>query len=303
MSKAIGMRMLHSVLSLLFLLILGFALVRLSGDPINFLVDPTASPAQKAMIREQLGLDRSVPSQFVDYLGQLARGDLGLSFRYRAPVSVLIEQRLPNTLLMSIAAVTLMLLVAVPLGVYAAYKQGSFVDTSARGIAALGQSVPDFWLGLMLILLFAVNLKWLPAGGIGGAEHLVLPAITLSFAAIAGLTRLLRSSMIEVLNSDYVLFLRARGTPERTVLWKHSLRNAGLSSLSFVGVVIGGLVTGSVLVETIFNWPGIGLLFIEAVRNRDFGVAQGVMLFFGVAYIVTNLCVDLLYLRLNPRLR
>jgi peptide/nickel transport system permease protein len=303
MAKVVGTRILHSLLSLFFLLILGFSLVRLSGDPINFLVEPTASAAQKQMVREQLGLDKSIPIQFVDYLGQLARGDLGLSFRYRAPVVDLIEQRLPNTLLMATAAVILMLMVAVPLGVQAAYRQGTPVDMTARGIAALGQAVPDFWLGLMLILVFAVNLKWFPAGGYGGTSHLVLPAITLSFAAIAGLTRLLRSSMIEVLSSDYVLFLRARGTPERNILWKHSLRNAGLTSLSFVGVVIGGLVTGSVLVETIFNWPGIGLLFIEAVRNRDFGVAQGVMLFFGVAYIVTNLLVDVLYLRLNPRLR
>jgi peptide/nickel transport system permease protein len=303
MGKVIGTRILHSLLSLFFLLILGFSLVRLSGDPINFLVEPTASAAQKQMLREQLGLDRAIPVQFVDYLGQLARGDLGLSFRYRLPVVELIEQRLPATLLISAAAVTLMLVVAVPLGVYAAYRQGRPIDLTARGIAALGQSVPDFWLGLMLILIFAVNLKLLPAGGYGGISHLILPAITLSFAAIAGLTRLLRSSMIEVLNSDYVLFLRARGTPEPTILWKHSLRNAGLSSLTFVGVVIGGLVTGSVLVETIFNWPGIGLLFIEAVRNRDFGVAQGVMLFFGVAYIATNLFIDLLYVRLNPRLR
>ncbi len=303
MVKAVGARILHSLLSLFFLLMLAFALVRLSGDPINFLIEPSASPAQKQMIREQLGLDRSIPFQFVEYLGQLVRGDLGLSFRYRAPVVDLIEQRLPNTLLMAVAAVTLMLLIAIPLGVQAAYRQGTVVDLSARGIAALGQAVPDFWLGLMLILVFAVNLKWFPAGGHGGISHLVLPAVTLSFTAIAGLTRLLRSSMIEVLSSDYVLFLRARGTPERTVLWKHSLRNGGLSALSYVGVVVGGLVTGSVLVETIFNWPGIGLLFIEAVRGRDFGVAQGVMLFFGVAYIVSNLLIDVLYMRLNPRLR
>ena len=303
MVRAVGARILHSLLSLFFLLMLAFALVRLSGDPINFLIEPGASPAQKQMIREQLGLDRSIPFQFVEYLGQLVRGDLGLSFRYRAPVVDLIEQRLPNTLLMAVAAVTLMLLIAIPLGVQAAYRQGTVVDLSARGIAALGQAVPDFWLGLMLILVFAVNLKWFPAGGDGGISHLVLPAVTLSFTAIAGLTRLLRSSMIEVLGSDYVLFLRARGTPERIVLWKHSLRNGGLSALSYVGVVVGGLVSGSVLVETIFNWPGIGLLFIEAVRSRDFGVAQGVMLFFGVAYIASNLLIDVLYMRLNPRLR
>lgn len=303
MVKVVGARILHSLLSLLFLVMLAFALVRLSGDPINFLIEPGASLAQKQMLREQLGLDRSIPVQFVEYLGQLVRGDLGISFRYRAPVVDLIGQRIPNTLLMATAAVLLMVAVAVPLGVQAAYRRGTGVDLAARGIAALGQAVPDFWLGLMLILVFAVNLKWFPAGGQGGISHLVLPAITLAFTAIAGLIRLLRSGMIEALNSDYVLFLRARGTPESVVLWKHSLRNASLTSLSYMGVVIGGLVTGSVLVETIFNWPGIGLLFIDSVRARDFGVAQGVMLLFGIGYIVPNLIVDVLYLRLNPRLR
>jgi peptide/nickel transport system permease protein len=303
MLKAVVMRLLHSVLSLFFLLILGFSLVRLSGDPVLYLVDPTASAEQKEMVRQQLGLDRSIPIQFFDYVQQLLRGDLGLSYRYRIPVTELIHQRIGATMTMGAGAVGLMLVIAIPLGVYAAYRHGSWVDRGARTIAALGQSVPDFWLGLLLILVFAVHLGWFPSGGYGGLEHLVLPSVTLAFAAIAGLTRLLRSSMIEVLSSDFVLFLRMRGTSESAILWKHGLRNAGLTSLSYLGVVIAGLFTGSVLVETIFNWPGIGLLFIEAVRNRDFGVAQGVMLFFGFAYILTNLIVDLLYLRLNPRLR
>lgn len=303
MGKAVFMRLLQSVLSLLFLLMLGFSLVRMTGDPVLFLVDPEASEAQKNMVREQLGLDRPLPVQFVEYLGQLAGGDLGISYRYRRPVADLIIQRMPATMTMGAGAVGLMLIVALPLGVYSAYRRGGLIDGFARSIAALGQSVPDFWLGLLLILVFAVSLGLLPSGGYGNAEHLVLPSITLAFGAIAGLIRLLRSSMIEVLGSDFVLFLRVRGMPERLILWKHALRNAGLTSLSFLGIVVAGLFTGSVLVETIFNWPGIGLLFIEAVRNRDYGLAQGVMLFFGAAYIGTNLLIDLLYLRLNPRLR
>lgn len=303
MTARIASRLGQSLLSLLFLLLLVFAIVRLTGDPILFLMDPRASEAQETRLREELGLDESVPVQFVAYVGQLTRGDLGISFRTKRPVAELIAQRVPATLIMGAGAVGLTLLVAVPLGVYAAYRRGGVIDLFARGLAAVGQSVPDFWLGLILILVFAVHLRVLPAGGFTSLEHLILPSITLALGSIAGLIRLLRSSMIEVLESDFVLFLRMKGLPERVILWKHALRNAGLTSLSFLGIVTAGLFTGSVLVETIFNWPGIGLLFIEGVRNRDFGVVQGVMLVFGSAYIAANLLVDVLYSVLNPRLR
>lgn len=303
MGASIAIRVAHSLLSLLFLLMLVFSLVRLTGDPVLFLVPPEASAEQKERVRQELGLDESLPIQFVAYLGQLVDGDLGISFRTKRPVTELISQRVPATLTMGAGAVALTVFVAVPLGVYAAYRRGGLLDRFARSFAALGQSVPDFWLGLILILVFAVHLRVLPSGGAGGLEHLVLPSVTLAFGAIAGVTRLLRSSMIEILGSDFVLFLRMRGQPEHVILWKHALRNAGLSSLSYLGIVIAGLFTGSVLVETIFNWPGIGRLFIEGVRDRDFGVVQGVMLVFGSAYIATNLLVDVLYQLLNPRLR
>jgi peptide/nickel transport system permease protein len=303
MSMAILARVGQMLVSLFFLLLLVFALVRLTGDPILFLLDPRATEQQEANLRRELGLDQSVPVQFVAYLGQLGRGDLGISFRTKRPVADLIAQRIPATLTMGAGAVALTLLVALPLGVYAAYRRGRLVDRVARAIAALGQSVPDFWLGLLLILVFAVYLDWLPSGGTGGPEHLILPSVTLAFGAIAGVIRLLRSSMIEALASDYVTFHRMKGLPERLILWKHALRNAGLSTLSYLGIVIAGLVTGSVLVETIFNWPGIGLLFIEGVRHRDFGVVQGVMLVYGLAYLGMNLVVDVLAVVLNPRMR
>jgi len=291
------------ILSLLVLLMLVFWLVRLTGDPILFLLTPQASAAQEERLRDELGLDQPVPVQFIAYIGQLSRGDLGISFRTKRPVASLIAARIPATLVMGFGAVALTLLIAVPLGVYAAYWRGGRLDRLSRGFAGLGQSIPEFWLGLILILVFAVVLRWLPSGGFESPAHLILPAITLAIGSIAGLIRLLRSSMIETLGSDFVLFLRAKGVPEHVILWKHALRNAGLTTVSFVGIVIAGLVTGSVLVETIFNWPGIGLLFIEGVRYRDFGVVQGVMLLFGIAYIGMNFLVDLAYVVLNPKLR
>lgn len=303
MLSTIVVRFGQVIVSLLVLLLLVFWLVRLTGDPILFLLTPQASAAQEERLREELGLDEPVPVQFVAYIGQLSRGDLGISFRTKRPVADLIAARIPATLVMGFGAVALTLLIAVPLGVYSAYWRGGRLDRFARGFAGLGQAIPEFWLGLLLILIFAVYLRWLPSGGFESPAHLLLPAITLAIGSIAGLIRLLRSSMIEVLGSDFVLFLRAKGVPEHVILWKHALRNAGLTTVSFLGIVIAGLITGSVLVETIFNWPGIGLLFIEGVRYRDFGVVQGVMLLFGIAYIGMNFLVDLTYVFLNPKLR
>jgi peptide/nickel transport system permease protein len=226
-----------------------------------------------------------------------------MSFRSRVPVTDLIEQRLPATLTMGLGAMFLVLAVGVPLGIYSAYWQGSPLDKVARGISALGQAVPDFWFGLLLVLLLAVWFRVLPSGGYGDLKHLILPSVTLAFQATAGLIRLLRSSTIEALGSDYVKFLRIKGTVESRVLWKHVLRNAGLTALSFAGIIMVSLFTGSVLVETVFVWPGIGRLLVESIGNRDFNVVQGVILLMGGAYIVMNLLIDVAYTFLNPRLR
>jgi peptide/nickel transport system permease protein len=296
-------RVAYAVVSLLALLVIVFSLVRLTGDPTFFLLPPDASAKQVQDLREELGLDKPIPVQFATYVGDLAQGDLGMSFRSRVPVTDLIEQRLPATLTMGLGAMFLVLAVGIPLGIYSAYWQGSLLDKFARGISALGQSVPDFWFGLLLVLLLAVWLGWLPSGGYGGLKHLVLPSLTLAFQATAGLVRLLRSSTLEALGSDYVKFLRIKGTVESQVLWKHVLRNAGLTALSFAGIIMVSLFTGSVLVETVFVWPGIGRLLVESIGTRDFNVVQGVILLMGAAYIVMNLLIDLAYLVLNPRLR
>jgi peptide/nickel transport system permease protein len=303
---AVLMRIGHALVSLLLLLVFTWGIVRLTGDPVNFVVPPEASVEQRNAARERLGLDRPLLVQFVDYMTGVLQGDLGISYRrasLNTPVAEAILDRLPATVYMGLAALLLMLVIGLPLGIYAAYWRGSFFDQAARFIAALGQAVPDFWFGLMLIVVFAIGLGWLPSGGDGGINHVILPAFTLAFSMIAGLIRLLRSSMIEVLSSDYVSMHRIKGMSEGEILWKHALRNAGLTTLTYMGMMIAGLLTGSVLVETIFNWPGIGRLFVEAVSFRDFPLIQGLILVFGATYIGMNLVVDVLYLLLNPRLR
>lgn len=306
MSGSIFLRIGHAIVSLFVLLVFTWGIVRLTGDPVHFLVPPEATVEQRELARERLGLDEPLPVQFAVYMSGVLRGDLGISYRrasLNTPVTEAILERLPATAMMGGAALLLMLVVGVPLGIYSAYWRGGVMDRMARLFAASGQAVPDFWFGLMLILVFAILLRWLPSGGSGEIQHVVLPAITLAFGLIAGLIRLLRSSMMEVLSSDYVAFLRIKGVPERSILWKHSLRNAALTTLTYMGLIVAGLLTGSVLVETIFNWPGIGRLFIEAVQFRDFPLIQGLILVFGATYIGMNLLVDVLYLAVNPRLR
>lgn len=296
-------RVAHAALSMMLLILVVFAVVRLTGDPTFALLPEDATQEQREQLRDDLGLDEPLVVQYFIFLGNLARGDLGTSFQYGVPVSTLIQQRFPMTALLAVAAITLTICVGIPLGVYAAYKRGGWVDRGARLVAVGGQSAPSFWVGLLLIYLLAIWLRWLPAGGYGGPSHLVLPAITVGWAAVAGLTRLTRSSMIEVLETDYIKFLRLKGVPERRVVWRHGLRNAGLSALTFTGVLTAGLLTGSIVAETVFVWPGMGLLISESITGRDFAVVQGVVLVFSAIYIVVNLVVDLLYAALNPRLR
>lgn len=303
MIKVIAMRVTHSLLSLLAVLIFVFCLVRLSGDPLNHLLEPGASQAQKDALRHALALDQSLPQQFMTYIGNVAQGDLGTSFVYRVPVSDLLRERAPATLSLGLGALVLILAVGVPLGIYAARWRGSWFDRGVRAGAAVTQSVPNFWIGFLLILVFGIWLKLLPTGGYGQFKQLILPSITLAVVAIAGLIRLLRSSMIEELNKDYITFHRIKGMPEGRILWKYGLRNAGLTTLSYIGIVVASAFTGSILVETIFNWPGLGLLFVTAIGNRDFPVVQGGVLVYACAYLLVNLVVDIMYAVMNPRLR
>ncbi len=303
MVKSIMVRIGQAVLTMLALVSLVFFMIRLTGDPTYALVSPDAPPELRDQLRKEFGLDQSVAVQYMVFLGDLSRGDLGESFHGRLPVTQLISQRLPTSLALAIPALLFILAVGVPVGIYSAYWRGGKVDRIARIIAALGQAMPNFTIGIFLILFFAIQLRLLPSGGNASPAALILPVITISIHSLAGLIRLLRSSMIEVLGSDYIAFHRMKGLPEGRVLWKHALRNAGLTTLTYMGIVLAGLLTGSIIAETLFVWPGVGRLMIESVHNRDFPVVQGVLLFFAFTYIVVNLIVDIMYTILNPRLR
>jgi peptide/nickel transport system permease protein len=297
-------RIAQGILSLFSVVVFVFFLVRLTGNPAYFLLGLEAQPADYARVTKELRLDKPWYSQFELYLSKLLHGDLGTSYRlHGTSVFDLIMSRLPATLMLGFGALVLVMVIAIPLGVYSAYWQGGIVDRVARFVAALGQSVPSFWFGLLLILFFAVHLGVLPSGGYRAPQDLILPCFTLAIEPIARLTRLLRSSMLEELGSEHVKFLRIKGVPERTILWKHALRNAGLTSLTFVGVLAISLLNGSVLVETVFVWPGIGRLMVESIHYRDFAIVQGLVLLIAAGFIVGTLIIDLLYMVLNPRLR
>ncbi|MDX6215794.1 MAG: peptide/nickel transport system permease protein [Frankiales bacterium] len=303
MARLILVRVFHAVLSMALLTLFVFFLVRLTGDPAALLLPDLTPPDVMEAFRVKLGLNEPLYIQYGIFMSNLLHGDLGRSFVYAVPVSDLIAQRLPNTLILAVSGLVTTLVVGLPLGVLAAYKRGGRLDVASRWLAVVGQSAPSFWIGLLLILLFSVRLHILPSGGIGGLPNLILPTLTIAVKPLAGLVRLTRSSMIEVLETDYVKFLRLKGLPERQILWKHALRNGGLTALTFVGVLTADLMTGSVVSETVFAWPGLGWLMVTSITSGDFAVVQAVVLMFSLIYIVINLLVDLLYGVLNPRLR
>jgi ABC-type dipeptide/oligopeptide/nickel transport system permease component len=280
-----------------------FFLVRLTGDPAALLLPDLTPPAVMEAFREKLGLNQPLYVQYGIFMSNLLHGDLGRSFVYNVPVTDLIAQRLPNTLILAVSGLATTLVIGLPLGVLAAYKRGGRLDVVSRWLAVVGQSAPAFWIGLLMILVFSIRLHLLPSGGTGGLPNLIMPTLTIAVKPLAGLVRLVRSSMIEVLETDYVKFLRLKGLPERQILWKHGLRNGGLTALTFVGVLTADLMTGSVVSETVFAWPGLGWLMVTSIGSGDFAVVQAVVLMFSMIYIVINLLVDLLYGVLNPRLR
>ncbi|ANY07834.1 ABC transporter permease [Pseudonocardia sp. HH130630-07] len=292
-----------AVLVLFVVATVAFGLVRISGDPLALLLPPDASPEQAAGLAAGLGLDRPLWQQYLSYLGGLLRGDLGTSIFYDQPVTSLIADRLPATALLAVSALLLALVVAVPAGIVSAVRRGTRTD-SAIGVAVLvGQSVPAFWTGIVLILLFAVSLRILPAAGYGSAANLVLPAVTLSIYSLAVIARLLRTSLVDVLSADFVRTARAKGAGPTRVVVGHALRNAALPVVTVIGLELGSLLGGAILTEQVFSWPGIGRLAVEAITNRDFPLVQGTVLFFAVVFVLVNLLVDLSYSVLDPRVR
>ena len=303
MIRYIFNRFLQGLLSLLILAVIVFILARASGNPVDLLLPPDASPADEQHMIERLGLDRSYLVQFYEYISSALRGDLGTSIRYERPASDLFMQRLPNSLSLIGVAFLICIVIAIPLGVIAATHRGTYIDKGARVIAVVGIAAPSFWVSLVLMQVFAVNLQILPAARMGGPDHYILPAFSLSFFILAGMARLLRSSMVEILDSEFVKVARIKGASETVVVWRHCLRNALIPVLTFAGMYIALLMGGAIVTETVFAWPGVGRLAYEGIQFRDYPLVQAVVLMKGTLVIAINFVVDILYSYVDPRIR
>jgi len=275
----------------------------LPGDPAQVLAGQMATPEEVDLIRHQLGLDRPIHVQYAFFLGRLARFDLGRSARTQNPVTEEIWARLPNTMLLAVVAITLACLFGIPAGIISAVRPYTWMDYVVTSTAIFGISMPVFWLGLMLVVVFSIILQWLPAGGTGTWRHVILPSFTLAAFVVAFIARMTRSSMIEVLSQDYTTTARSKGLKEQVVIIKHALKNALIPIITVVGLQFGMLLGGAVLTETVFAWPGVGRLIVDSILARDYPVIQGAILVFGLLYILVNLVVDLLYAYVDPRIR
>jgi peptide/nickel transport system permease protein len=304
MQRFIAVRVLQSLFAVLIMSVIVFGLARVSGNPLDVMLPIEATAEDYERLEKHWGLDRPVLTQYFLFLGNALQGDFGDSLKYQGTSAMeLVGQRLPATLELAGLALLISAIIALPIGVVAAVGKDTGWDVVAKVIALLGQSLPGFWLGIVLMWIFAVTLGWLPTSGRGGIEHLILPAITIGWFQVAAIMRLVRSSMLDVLDSEYVKLARVKGIPEWKVIWKHCLRNAGIAPLTFFAIVAGSLLTGSVVTETVFSWPGIGLLVIDAIQARDFPVVQAVVIVFAGIFILCNLLVDVLYAYLDPRIR
>jgi peptide/nickel transport system permease protein len=304
MQRYIARRLLQTVLTLLAVSVIVFALARLSGDPRDVLLPIEATQEDRARISERWGLDKPLHIQYLTFAGNVLQGDFGESLKWPGQRSInLVLTRIGATLQLAAVAIVFSVLVAVPIGVLSAVYKNSRFDYIGKAIALLGQSVPHFWLGIVLMWIFAVHLGWLPSSGRGTIWHLILPAIVIGWFQVAALMRLVRSAMLEALDSEFVKLARIKGASERVVIWRHALRNAAIAPLTYFGVMIGYLMVGSITTEVVFSWPGAGLLLVDAVRARDFPVVQTVVLVFATVFILSNFVVDILYAYLDPRIR
>lgn len=301
-------RILQAIPTLLIVVTFTFILTRMiPGNPAATILGPQASAEDIAKMEVTLGLDKPLWQQFVDYIVQVLQGDFGTSYMYNQPVTTLIAQRIPATLEITIVALVFALFIGVAAGIYSALHQYSAGDYVVMVLALIGVSMPIFWLGLMLVKLFAVDLGWLPVSGRGDGSfgdllyHMILPCVCLATIPMATFARITRSGMLESIHSDFIKALRARGIPERKVVWKHALKNALPSIVTVLGLQLAGCFTGAILTESIFSWPGMGTMIVNAITNRDYMLIQGVVLFFAIVFIVINLIVDIVYMLINPR--
>lgn len=307
MARYVLQRLLSAVVVLWGVTVLVFSMVHATpGDPVRVLLGDSARGATAedlARLRSELGLDQPLLVQYKNFLAGLLQGDLGKSWRTNRPVAAEIAERLPYTLQLTVAALLVAVLIGLPAGVLAATRPYSSVDYALTGLALVGVSMPVFWLGLLLMMVFALTLGWFPASGSGTWRHLVLPALTVGAASTAFIARMTRAAMLEVLTEDYVRTARAKGLSEWAVVGKHALRNAAAPILTAIGLQFGGLMGGAVLTETVFAWPGIGRLLVDAIAFRDYPIVQGAVLVIATGFVLTNLFVDILYAYLDPRIR
>jgi peptide/nickel transport system permease protein len=304
MQRFIAARLAYAVLVLFIISIIVFALARITGNPTDTLVPLDASVEQRETLKRIWGLDKSYPEQYLTFLGNAFKGNFGVSLKWSDSTAMgMVIQRFPNTLMLAGVAIGISLIIAVPIGVLSAVRKDTPFDIMGKVFALLGQATPPFWLGIMLIWVFAVKVDWFPTGGKEGFNTLILPAITLGWFQVAALMRLVRSAMLEVLDSEYVKLARIKGIAEWRVVWKHCLRNAAIPPLTLFGILAANVMTGAIVTETVFSWPGTGLLAVDAIRGRDYPVVQAVVILFACIYIGMNLLVDVLYAYLNPRIR
>lgn len=296
-------RLMQALLTLLVVTALVFGVVRASGDVVAIMAPLDATAEDLVKMRQDLGLDDPVPVQFVRYLGHAVQGDLGISLRSREPAVSLVFDRLPATVELGLASMFVALLIGIPIGVLSAVRRNSLLDVAGRFLALTGQAVPQFWLGIILILVFAVQLGWLPSGGRTGPESVILPAFALGWYSAASVMRLMRSAMLDIMDSDYIVFARSRGISERRLVWRHAFRNAVLPVITLIGIQLGYLLAGAVAIEAIYAWPGMGKLLLDAILARDYAVVQAAVLISATIIVILNFLVDVGYVFIDPRLR
>jgi peptide/nickel transport system permease protein len=302
--RHLGKKTLEVIGTLLAMSLIVFLLGRLTGDPVSLLLSEYATPQDKAELTRELGLDQPLAKQYWVFVSRAAQGDLGRSVSGdRQPAAQLIAERLPASLKLAGWALLISLSLGIPLGVLAAAKRGTAIDSAARIFALLGQSVPVFWLGVVLMYFFSVQLGWLPTSGYGDWRHYVLPSVSMALFTVAAVTRLVRVSMIDALSSEYIKLARIKGVSEFQVVWKHALRNSLIPVLTYMGAFFATMITGAVVIEAVFSWPGIGRLAYESIMSRDFPVMQAVVLVMTAIFMLANLAVDIAYVWLDPRLR
>jgi peptide/nickel transport system permease protein len=303
MSQFLLRRMQHLFWVLMAVSILVFFLIYLSGDPITLLAPLDAKADDVARIRVLYGLDKPIIAQYWNFLLKALQGDLGDSFRYHQPALPLVLEKLPNTIRLALFSLALTIVVGIPLGIGAGSRPNSLADWLVSLLTFVAISIPSFWLGILLILIFADKLRWLPSSGATSWVHILMPGITLSVYSIGLISRLVRSTLIDVMQRDYIRTARAKGLRERMVLYRHALRNTMIPTVTVLGLQLGGLLGGSVVVESVFAWPGVGWLMLQGIQNRDLPLVRAVVLVIGLGFVLINFAVDIIYSRLDPRIR